>query len=136
MRRSSARPILWIAFCLAWSAAATDAFARRPVRLEGEVEEIQIDDFDGGHSRVIHELRTRSNARVELVLPENGPAFRTGMHVRLRGALERSSDTTAPVLTVSTDVGSIEILAEPVAAAAVAGTRKALVMAVDFAQDG
>src|SRR5262249_25370762 len=115
----SARRSFTIAFCLGWVAIATVASARRTVRLTGEVEEVVADAFVAGTSSVVHELRTRTTRRVRLVLPEHGPPLHTGMRVRLRGGLDEPAGV-APLLTVSGDLGGIEILADVAAPAAVA----------------
>ena len=105
----------------AWSLLATDAMARRPVRIDGDVEVVQIDDFDGGTSRVVHELHDRATGRVvELALPDGAPPIATGMRVRVRGALVRSAGARRPVLTVDAAPDAIEVVAEADALAAVA----------------
>jgi hypothetical protein len=116
---------------------ATPAAARRTVSIDGDVAVVQIDDFDGGGSRLVHELRSRRTGRVvELVLEDGTPRLRTGMRVRARGTLATSAGTRRPVLTVGRDRDALTVLSEPVAEAAVVGTRSAIVLVVDFAQDG
>jgi len=109
------------------------AFAarREPVEVVGRLEVIQVDDFVGGGSRVVHHVRdSATGRRFELALPGDAPALRTGMVVRVRGEASRGRGRRRLSAT------SVEVLAAPAVAATVVGQRRAAVIVVDFLQDG
>ncbi|MGH7893021.1 MAG: MopE-related protein [Candidatus Binatia bacterium] len=110
----------------------------RQIEVTGRVEVIQIDDFDHGQSRVVHKVRDeRSGREYEL---DGAPAgLRHGMRIRANGKVLRGVRRDHARVLVQTGDGtlSLTVLDAPmVAAALVVGQRKAIVMVVDFTQDG
>src|SRR5262249_59281004 len=101
----------------------------RDVTVRGRLELIQVDDFEGGGSRVVHRVHDEKTGRLfELDFPDLSPGLRTGMLVKVHGRLVPSARRDhARVLAAPADGStSLSVLAEPMAAAAaVTGGRKA-----------
>jgi hypothetical protein len=122
------------------AALAVPAGARQ-MEVKGRLDVIQIDDFEHGGSQVVHRVHDDATGReYELELPEgDAKHLRTGMHVRARGRLLRQVRRHgARVLTAPSDGAlTVEVMTAPMPAAAlVAGSRRAVVLVVDFLADG
>jgi len=116
---------------------AAGAEARRTT-VSGPLEVIQVDDFDHGQSRVIHRVRDTRTGR-EYELDDVPPGLTHGMQVRAKGKLKRGVRRDGARVLGAADGGelSVDVLAAGLTAEAlVSGGRKAIVMIVDFTQDG
>jgi hypothetical protein len=111
----------------------------RQVEVSGSVEEIQIDDFDHGQSRIVHKVRDERTGR-EYELEDVPPGLHHGMHVRAKGRVRRGVRRDGARVLAAPSGGALEVTVldagMPAAAALVAGGRKAVVLIVDFTQDG
>ena len=124
---------LGLALSLATAAAA------RQVTVSGPLEVLQIDDFDHGKSRVVNRVRDERTGRTyELEGVPSG--VKHGTHVRAQGRLKRGvrRDGARVLAGVAGPAVALETLdaGMPAPAALVTGGRKALVMVVNFSQDG
>jgi hypothetical protein len=118
--------------------AAPAAFARQ-VEVEGPVEVIQLDDFEGGTSRVVHKVHDEKSGR-DFELDGAPQGLRFGQHVRAKGRVLRGVRRNgARVLTAPANGElSVQVLDAGLTAPAalVSGGRKAIVLVVDLTQDG
>ena len=129
------RLVLAAAVLVIGFAAAAEA---RQVEVTGSIEVIQIDDFDHGQSRVVHKVRDERTGR-EFELEDVPPGLQHGMHVRAKGRLRRGVRRDGARVLAAPAGGELSVTvldAAMPAAALVSGGRKAIVIVVDFTQDG
>ena len=132
------------AFALVTSLAQPAHARERTVT--GTLELVQIDDFDHGQSRVLHRLRDERTGKLfELELgtaPDEattGTRLRTGTRVTVRGRVLRGVRRDRARVLVAPPGRALElaVVGEPMTTElAVTGARRALVLLVDFRQDG
>src|SRR5262245_34692505 len=121
----------WLFLAAAFAAPATRAHDGEHLTLEGDLEVVQIDDFEHGRSeRHVFLNDPQSHRRHELVFDAGAPAqLRTGQKVRLRGRPHGPGALHADSVALLGDSGST---GGSGAVAAAPATRAAVVLLVDL----